>query len=380
MKIGLLGHGVVGSGVTSIIDAGRTEAVRNLKVTDILVKDQSEVTDERMTTNADDVLNADIDAVAECMGGLEPAHTFVKKALEKGHCAVTSNKKMLANYFEELMETAEKNHAVLLYEATAGGGIPWMANLRQIRRIDQIRSFRGIFNGTTNYILYHMDLEDRDFDEMLKEAQALGYAERDPSDDIDGFDVRYKVQISCASAFDMIVKPDEIPAFGIRYISAADIAWAKSKGKTAKLIGRAALTDNGLQAYVMPVFLNNSDYLSRIPSNLNGIESVSDTLGPAGFIGQGAGSLPTAHAVVQDLISISEGIGEHRHFEKTTVANSEVNGVYYIRTACPSVFEDIAGEVICEGTLITEKVSFDTVLDKIAQCGDEKLFIAEVAE
>ncbi len=380
MKIGLLGHGVVGGGVTAVIDAGASESVRNLEVTNILVKDQSEITDGRMSTNADDVLNADIDVVAECMGGLEPAHSFVKRALEAGHSAVTSNKKMLANYFEELMETAEKNHAVLLYEATAGGGIPWMANLRQIRRIDRILSFRGIFNGTTNYILYHMDLEDRDFDEMLKEAQDLGYAERDPSDDIDGFDVRYKVQISCASAFDQIVSPDDIPAFGIRFISAKDIAWAKSRGRTAKLIGRAAMNEKGLQAYVMPVFLNNSDYLSRIPSNLNGIESVSVTLGPAGFIGQGAGSLPTAHAVVQDLICISEGIEEHRHFEKSAVANGEVNGVYYIRTACPEAFTDITDEVICEGTLITRKTGLNAVLEKIAQCGDEKLFIAEVAE
>jgi len=238
MKIGLLGHGVVGGGVSRIIDTGRSEEVKQLEVVKILVKDESECTDERCTTNADDILNdPEIDAVCECMGGLEPAHTFVKRALEAHKHAVTSNKKMLANYFDELLSIAEENGVQLLYEATAGGGIPWMANLRSIRRIDEVDRFRGIFNGTTNYMLSHMESEQADFDEMLEKAQSLGYAERDPSDDIDGFDVRYKVMLSAAAAFDAVIDPAEIITFGIRNIRKGDIAWANEHGKSVKLIG-----------------------------------------------------------------------------------------------------------------------------------------------
>ena len=147
-----------------------------------------------MTLNVNEILNdPEIDVVVECMGGLEPAHTFVKKALENGKYVVTSNKKMLATCCSELFDIARKNNVTIHYEAACGGGIPWMASLDRTRRVDDIQSFRGIFNGTTNYILERMKQEGRNFDDMLKEAQKLGYAEQDPSDDIDGYDVRYKV-------------------------------------------------------------------------------------------------------------------------------------------------------------------------------------------
>ena len=194
MKIGLLGHGVVGGGVRKIIDEGATWEVRELEVVRILVKDEVEMTDPRTTMDPDDILNdPQIEVVAECMGGLEPAHTLAKKALQKGKHVVTSNKKMLATYCEDLFETARQNGVTVHYEASCGGGIPWMASLDRTRRVDDIDSFRGIFNGTTNYILSRMYSEGTDFAQMLKEAQKLGYAERDPSDDIDGHDVKYKV-------------------------------------------------------------------------------------------------------------------------------------------------------------------------------------------
>ncbi|MBR3348536.1 MAG: homoserine dehydrogenase, partial [Solobacterium sp.] len=225
-KIGLLGHGVVGSGVRKIIDDGATWEVRELEVSRILVKDESELTDPRCTLDFDEILNdPEITIIAECMGGLEPAHTFAKKALEKGKYVVTSNKKMLATFCEDLFETAVKNGVTVHYEASCGGGIPWMASLDRTRRVDDIDSFRGIFNGTTNYILERMKKEGKDFDEMLAEAQKLGYAERDPSDDIDGFDVKYKVSLSCVKAFDTLQDIDDITTFGIRNIRKEDLQY-----------------------------------------------------------------------------------------------------------------------------------------------------------
>ena len=197
MKIGLLGHGVVGKGVSRICDASEI-----LQIKRILVKDDWELTDPRCTQNVQEILDdPEIDVVVECMGGIEPARSFLMKALQNGKHIVTSNKKMLANCSKELFAEAKKNNVSIHYEATCGGGIPWMASLERILRIDPIDSFRGIFNGTTNYILSRMDEESLEFEPLLKEAQKLGYAEQNPSDDIDGMDVRYKVALSCMKAF-----------------------------------------------------------------------------------------------------------------------------------------------------------------------------------
>ena len=262
MKIGLLGHGVVGSGVAEIIDSGRSAEVKDLRVEKMLVRTRQEVTEARITTEVSEILNdPEIEVIAECMGGLEPAHTYVKTALEYGKSVVSSNKKMLAAYYSELMEIAEKNHVMLRMEAAVGGGIPWMENLMRIRRIEPIDSFRGIFNGTTNYILSAMKEEQKEFDEMLKGAQAAGYAERNPGDDIDGFDVRYKVALTCAQAFDALVDPSDIPTFGIRNIHSEDLLHAEERNRTIKLIGWAEDHGDSVMAMVM-----NSGAISAKPN------------------------------------------------------------------------------------------------------------------
>ncbi len=380
MKIGLLGHGVVGSGVTEIIDQGTAAEVRNLEIARILVRTQHEVTEARITTEASEILeDPEIDVIAECMGGLEPAHTYVRTALEHGKSVVSSNKKMLAAYYGELMEIAAKNHVMLRMEAAVGGGIPWMENLMRIRRIEPIESFRGIFNGTTNYILSVMKEEQKEFGEMLKEAQAAGYAERDPGDDIDGADVRSKVMLTCAQAFDALVDPSEIVTYGIRNIRREDLLQAEKINRTIKLIGQAEDRGDSVMAMVMPVMVKDSDYLSRIPSNLNGIESLSRTLGKAGFTGQGAGSLPTAHAMVQDLIDVSEGNREGlRSFRKKPLDLSEKEGIYYIRTAVPEVFGEVVSEKLDSGCLLTEKVAWRDLEALLKRAEDPDLFLAEV--
>ena len=382
MKIGLLGHGVVGSGVRKIIDDQKTIEVQELEVKRILVKDDWEMTDERMTQNADDILNdPEIDIVAECMGGLEPAHTFVRKALEQGKHVVTSNKKMLATYCRELFAIANEHGVTVHYEAACGGGIPWMAALDRIRRVDDIMNFRGIFNGTTNYILERMYHEGKDFSEMLGEAQKLGYAERDPSDDIDGFDVKYKVMLSAVKANDVLLNLDDITTFGIRHILKKDLDYCRDNGYVCKLIGRGVRQEDSVSACVMQMFLKLDDMFASTPLNFNVIECEGATLGKAAFTGQGAGSLPTAHAVVQNIIDIWKNQDSEINPKlPAAVDNRDLMGVYYIRTKKSALFADITDRYVGEDTILTEKISLSEAALRIKNVADPDLFIAEVAE
>ena len=375
MMIGLLGHGVVGSGVRKIVDEAYTSETASLCIKKILVKQLSSNGDERETANMDDILNdEDIDTVVECIGGYEPAHTYVKKALEAHRNVVTSNKKMLAVYAEELFETAEKNGVYLLYEASVGGGIPWIHELKRIRRIDDIVSFEGIMNGTTNYILSSMDKEGTDFETALKKAQELGYAERDPSDDIDGYDVRYKTALSALTAFDVIVKPEDIPCFGIRHISKKDMEYAKKNGMTIKLLGRGKKEENRVSLSVMPCFVSDRDMLATVDQNYNAVSCVSATLGKAVLTGQGAGSLPTAHAVVQDLLDIQNNRAVMTHSFHKTETDDQETGVYYIRTVCS--MDEIPHKNIDEDTVLTEYVSLHEVMKAVEK--DENALVIEV--
>lgn len=382
MKIGLLGHGVVGRGVREIIDAGATWEVRELEVKRILVKDEIEMVDPRCTLDFEEILNdPEIEIVSECMGGLEPAHTFARKALEKGKYVVTSNKKMLATYCEDLFKTAVANGVTVHYEASCGGGIPWMAALDRIRRVDDIESFRGIFNGTTNYILERMKREGTDFADMLKEAQNLGYAERDPSDDIDGHDVKYKVALSVVKAFDRLVDINDITTFGIRTIRKADLEYCAANGYTCKLIGTGSDYGDYVSACVIPMFLKADDVFSNIPLNFNVIESQSKTLGAASFVGQGAGSLPTAHAVVQNIIDIWKNQDPEINDKFVRPVDNQVHkGVFYIRTAKQAAFTPLIDRHVSETAFVTKKISLVEAAAAAAAADDETLFIAEVVQ
>ncbi|MBR2769893.1 MAG: homoserine dehydrogenase [Solobacterium sp.] len=379
MKIGLLGHGVVGGGVTEITDSCKVRKVRRLEVTKILVKDEWELTDPRCTQNAEEILNdPEIEVIAECMGGIEPAHTFAARALESGKHVVTSNKKMFATCAAELLGLAKENGVSVRYEAAVGGGIPWMSNLERTERLEPVTSFRGIFNGTTNYIISRMEETGAPFAEHLAEAQSLGYAERNPVDDIDGHDVRYKTALTALKAFHTIVNPDDIPAMGIRTISPEDLSWAKEHQMAVRLFGYGKTGEDSVTLWVMPVMISEKEVFADIQSNFNAIESESKTLGKAVFVGQGAGALPTAHAVVQDLLDIYEEkdprVGE---LVNLPVDNSEEIWQFYIRTAVPAFFAEIAAEQ--EGNVVlTRELSIQEMFDLLKECGDESVFAAVV--
>ncbi len=377
MQIGLLGHGVVGSGVKEILDHSLFN--KNIQIKKILVKDLNSIQDARATIDINDILNdSEIDTIVECIGGLEPAHTYVKSALEKHKNVVTSNKKMLATYALELFELAENNQVSLSYEASVGGGIPWIHECHRISQIDQIDSFKGIMNGTTNYILYSMENDSLSFEQALKNAQEKGYAEKDPTDDICGYDTCYKTSLSAYTCFNTYVHPKTIPTFGIQNIRKEDILYAKSCNATIKLLGKGYQKEHSTNLYVIPTFVENHLLESHVPYNYNYFCTNSTTLGEASFIGQGAGSLPTAHAVVEDLLDIQNKRTITNYSNLTTSALYSPCGNFYIHSNMCHLNASLIKKEIDEHTWITKKVSLFE-LNPIIQDLDD-LFIAEVEE
>ena len=303
MKIALLGYGTVGRGVDQIIRdrVGSVEVARILELPDRL-------TDPRMTSDYEQIVqDPDIDLVVECMGGVEPAHTFIMKALASGKHVVTSNKAVVAAHFAEFAEAALYNRVSLFIEASVGGGIPWIAGIEKARRIDEVTSFKGIMNGTTNYIVYQMLKDGAEFADVLAEAQQMGYAERDPSADIDGIDVMNKTIITASAAFDVACTHD-LPVSGIRNLTKADLDLFAAKGRTVKLLGRGVQADGSYAVAVEPVALSSDSLEAHVPSNFNLVTLDGQTVGELKFYGQGAGSLPTGNAIVQDLIDCAAGV------------------------------------------------------------------------
>lgn len=380
MKIGLLGHGTVGSGVRKIIDEKNTKEISELEISKILVRYEKDITDQRMTVDIHDIVDdPDIDVVVECIGGDEPAFSYVQAALFNGKHVVTSNKKMLVNHLGELLETARTRGVSLKYEAACGGGIPWMSNLDRTKRIDDIESFRGIFNGTTNYILSKMSDEGSEFVVALKEAQDCGYAEFDPSDDIDGMDTAYKVVLSSCKCFGILANIQDIDIYGIRHISAKDIAYACKHGYVCKLIGSGVKSDRSVSGTVIPTFIPKQNIFATIPANFNAIESDSKTLGKMTYVGQGAGSYPTAHAVVQDLIDLVLHQDTEVSFgESVCVDNKSRVSSFYVHSVNLNRMEEVIEERIDEDTCITKRMSFVELASVMKTLEDDAVFVAEV--
>ena len=380
MKIGLLGHGTVGSGVRKIVDEKKTKEISELEISKILVRYEKDITDQRMTVDIHDIVeDPDIDVVVECIGGDEPAFSYVQAALFNGKHVVTSNKKMLVNHLGELLETARTRGVSLKYEAACGGGIPWMSNLDRTKRIDDIESFRGIFNGTTNYILSKMSDEGSEFAVALKEAQDCGYAEFDPSDDIDGMDTAYKVVLSSCKCFGILANIQDIDIYGIRHISAKDIAYACKHGYVCKLIGSGVKSDSCVSGTVISTFIPKQNIFATIPANFNAIESDSKTLGKMTYVGQGAGSYPTAHAVVQDLIDLVLHQDTEVSFGVSVcVDNKRRVSSFYVRSVNLNRMEEVIEERIDEDTCITKRMSFVELASVMKTLEDDAVFVAEV--
>ena len=301
MKIAILGFGTVGSGVYEI-----AKTLKNIEVKKVLEKDLNKI--NIATDNYDEIINdKEIELVVECMGGLHPAYEFIMQALKSKKSVVSANKAVIAKYLDEFLQAAKENNVEFRFEASVGGGIPCLAGIQKIRRVENIDKFYGIFNGTSNFILDNMYRFENEFFTTLKTAQELGYAEADPSADIDGYDVTNKVIISAALAYDGFIK-NEFPCFTMRNITKEDILYFKKKGLIAKYIGEATTVGNEYEASVMLNLFPTNALEGNVLSNYNIVTVQSHTMGEVKFYGQGAGKLPTANAIIQDILDIQANI------------------------------------------------------------------------
>ena len=301
MKIAILGFGTVGSGVYEI-----AKTLKNIEVKKVLEKDLNKI--NIATDNYDEIINdKEIELVVECMGGLHPAYEFIMQALKSKKSVVSANKAVIAKYLDEFLQAAQENNVEFRFEASVGGGIPCLAGIQKIRRVENIDKFYGIFNGTSNFILDNMYRFENEFFTTLKTAQELGYAEADPSADIDGYDVTNKVIISAALAYDGFIK-NEFPCFTMRNITKEDILYFKKKGLIAKYIGEATTVGDEYEASVMLNLFPTNALEGNVLSNYNIVTVQSHTMGEVKFYGQGAGKLPTANAIIQDILDIQANI------------------------------------------------------------------------
>ena len=309
-EIAVLGHGVVGSGVLEVLRSHRDSITRRAKE-EISVKyilDLREFPElpyaGLFTKDFDSILrDPEVKIVVECMGGLEPAYTYAKRCLESGKSFVTSNKELVAAKGAELLALAQKNNLNFLFEASVGGGIPIIRPISQCLAANEVSEIAGILNGTTNFILTKMIREHMAFDDALRLAQQLGYAERDPSADVEGADACRKICILASLAFGSHVYPEQVHTEGITNITLEDVAYADAWGGVIKLIGAVKMGENGkISIQVAPMFISRESPLCNVDDVFNGIMVRGDATGDVMFYGKGAGKLPTASAVVADVI------------------------------------------------------------------------------
>ena len=327
MRIGLLGFGVVGRGVYEL-----TAAREDMQVVKVVCLEDVVLPDAEVTRDFQSILKDDsIDTVVEAMGGLHPAYEFVRAAMEAGKNIVTSNKALVTTFYDELMPLAKEKGLSFRCTAAVGGGIGWLSELERSRRAQRLEQVRGIMNGTCNYILDSMTRLGLDYSEALKQTQSLGYAEANPSTDVEGIDTWHKTILSANVAFGVSLNREQVPVSGIDKILAEDVAAFAQHGMVCKLIGTAARGETGVSAYVQPTLFAKGTLEAAVPANYNLITFRGESSGIMSFYGQGAGRYPTAYNVVQDCVDLLEGKGFYSPYgEKTEVSNQE-EMCYYVR-------------------------------------------------
>ena len=327
MRIGLLGFGVVGKGLYDL-----TQSREDMQVAKVLCLEDITLPDAQVTHDFNDILADDtIDTVVEAMGGLHPAYEFVRAAMEAGKNIVTSNKALVNAYYDDLIPLAQEKGLLFRCTAAVGGGICWLSELERARRAPEITGVWGIMNGTCNYILDNMTRNGLGYGEALKQAQALGYAEADPTADVEGFDTWNKCIISANVAFGVSLEKDGVPVSGISRISAEDVENFKAHGYVCKLIATGKKLDAGISAYVQPTLFSQGALEAAVPMNFNLISLEGSASGRQSLYGQGAGRYPTAYNVLQDCVDELAGRGFYGPCgEKTAVCNEETL-CYYIR-------------------------------------------------
>ncbi|HHU31896.1 MAG: homoserine dehydrogenase [Zhaonellaceae bacterium] len=353
IKIGLLGCGTVGSGVIQALEKNKATIAAKvgaeLEITKVLVRDINKKRDLKngtisFTCNIDEIINdPEIKIVVEVMGGISPAKEYVLQALKHGKSVVTANKDLMALHGKDLFEAANLGNVDLRFEASVGGGIPIIGPLKTSLAGNQILKVVGIINGTTNYILTKMAKEKSEFNKVLAEAQRLGYAESDPTADIEGLDAARKIAILASIAFNSRVTFPKVYVEGITKITTRDICYANELGYTIKLLGIAQQNNGTIEVRVHPAFIPNEHPLAKVDDVFNAIYVQGDAVGDAMFYGRGAGQLPTASAVIGDLMEVArnltQGIFDKSYctcFEHKEIKPfREIKTKYYLRLTVP---------------------------------------------
>jgi homoserine dehydrogenase len=329
----------------------------DIQVAKVVCLEDVQLPDAEVTKDFQSVLaDESIDTVVEAMGGLHPAYEFVRAAIEAGKNIVTSNKALVCTYYDELLPLAESKGVQFRCTAAVGGGIGWLSELERSRRVQPLERVGGIMNGTCNYILDSMTRLGLGYDEALKQAQALGYAEAKPATDVEGIDTWHKVILSSNIAFGVTLDTATVPVAGISKINAEDVAAFTDHGYTCKLISTGKCADGKYSAYVQPTLVSAGQPEAAVPSNYNLITLVGKYSGRMSFFGQGAGRYPTAYNVVQDCADFLAGKSFYAPYgAKTPIDNSEQR-TYYVRGAQDAWLADNTQETWGEA-VITKPVS-----------------------
>ncbi len=365
VNIAVLGYGTVGSGVVEVINTNH-EIINKRAGEEINIKYVLDLRDfpgdpvqQILTHDFNDILNDDeVKVVVEVMGGINPAYTFVKQCLAAGKSVATSNKELVASHGPELLAIAKENNVNFLFEASVGGGIPIIRPLNTSITADEVTEITGILNGTTNYILTKMDQEGASYDEVLKQAQDLGYAERNPEADVEGGDACRKIAILTSIVYGKHLDYTKIHTEGITKISTEDFKYADALGVSIKLVGTTKKEEDTLYSFVAPMMLDENHPLSGIHDVFNGIFVHGNVVDDIMFYGRGAGKLPTASAVVSDVVD------EVKHMGKNIMASWDAEALpigdfrdavnrFFVRVSADAITKDEIQKLFGDVTYVT---------------------------
>ncbi|MBD9223292.1 homoserine dehydrogenase [bacterium] len=373
LRIGIIGLGTVGSGVYKTLQEMDDIEIVKIAVKNINKPRSVEVPNSIMTDNPYDLVNdSSIDVVVELIGGVNPAWDYISTAIKNGKHIVTANKELLAKKGEELFNLAEEHNKVVLYEAAIAGGIPIIMPIKTILAGNKIRKIHAILNGTTNYILTKMDTDGASYEDVLKEAQQLGYAETDPTGDVEGFDAAYKITTLATIAFKKRIKIENVYREGITKVRREDMAKANEFGYKIKLIATATIDENdNADVRVHPMLVSKDSMLAHIDYVKNAIAISGHPIGDIVLSGPGAGEFPTASSVVGDILSIKAEFGKtdymlpmmrcHHHSTAKPVKIEDTYNKYYISITAPNAI----GVIAKIGTICASKnISLSSILQK----------------
>ena len=391
MKIAIMGFGTVGTGVEEILYKKRDSLLKNnfdIKIEKVLIRNKNKKRspldgDLAFTDDFDEILNSDVDTVIDVTSSLEETYERIVKLMEAGKNIVTANKAVVSKYFEELNELAREKNIYFSYEAAVAGAIPVIHPIMEEAFFSDMSKIQGILNGTSNYILSKMEIEGSSYDEVLKEAQDLGYAEADPTADVGGFDAMRKIRILSSLIYNAKINEDEIFTFGIENVKKSDFDFAKERGYSIRVLAKSELANDKINISVIPTFVRDN-FFAKTFGGTNGVKVWGENFTSYELKGPGAGKLETADAVMRDLLRIlaKREIKTFYDAGNSYEAENNLENKFYVRTSevSPELKDLIEEEKIIddEHLIITKKVSLDDLRDALGNL--DKVFLAEIEE